>query len=389
MNVVESAKNQLSDSLSNKLGGLFGVKESDMRNLIQAGIPSLMAGLAYVAAKPKGAEKISKALSTLDPTLLGDPERMLESGSLNAGGSLLNNLLGFSLVESIAKTIAAYTHISVRTVNVGLGYLIPFVLGSVGASIGASIGTPIGASPSSDVRCDAASVADLFRVQRGNIVAAIPTQLPLARISSLTAFLTRAARGDLEDPLPRTAHLGNSLVVVAVLATVVVSGIFLFDSRQPDNLLNAPRPPSLTNARPRLVLGDAGAFTSVFDSAENLSKQVEIPKAITSIKTRVKDSMQNLTTNLNNLQDASDTDVLVQSLTEIMSNLNDLDASTKAMPSEGRSVVALLAQSYAKRLNPFIERTLLIPDLSESIRDSLSQIRDKLQAMADKELRSS
>ena len=111
-------------------------------------------------------------------------------------------------------------------------------------------------------------------------------------------------------------------------------------------------------------------------------KQEGPPKAIKSLKSRVKESVNRLATVLESFDTESVSEANSQTLEEAISNLDELAESTKSMPSEGRFVVASLAKSYSKQLNPLIETVLQMPELNESIRKSLHQFRDKLQAMA-------
>ena len=388
MNIVESLQGQFSSELYKKLGGLVGVHESDMGRLVQAGIPSILAGLALVASKPSGAQSIAKALDGLGPNAFGSPEKMLESGALNSGGSQLSNLLGINLVDQVATSVSAYTHVNLSTVRIGLGYLTPFALGAIGAEAanaaeadGANVGTDGVTHPTVKI-FDATSITNLFRKHRQSILSAIPEKLPLASIPSFQAFIKKASQGDQEPSSEHPSIFGVALVSLSVLAAIAVAAFFVFDRKGTNEPKNAQFTPSATSARPRMILGTTGAVTSVFDPTDEVAKKEGIPKAITSIKSRVKESVNSLATVLESFEDASIAEANSPTLTEAINNLDALAESVKSMPAEGRSVVASLAKSYSEQLNPLIENVLQMPELSDSIRKSLLQVRDKLQAMA-------
>jgi hypothetical protein len=92
--------------------------------------------------------------------------------------------------------------------------------------------------------------------------------------------------------------------------------------------------------------------------------------------------VNSLATVLGSIDDASIAEANSPTLTEAVHNLDALAESIKSMPAEGRFVVTSLAKSYSEQLNPLIENVLQMPELSDSIRKSLLQVRDKLQAMA-------
>lgn len=380
MNIVESLQGQFSTELCKKLGGLVGVHEADMGRLVQAGIPCILAGLALVASKPSGAQSIAKAIDGLGPNAFGSPEKMLESGAMNSGGSQLSNLLGINLVDQIATSVSAYTHVNLSTVRIGMGYLTPFALGAIGAQAD-DADHPSATHPAANT-CDATSISNLFRTHRQSILSAIPEKLPLASIPSFQAFIKKASQGDQEPSSEHPSILGVSLVSLAVLAAIAVGAFFVFDLNRTNEPKNAQFTPSASSARPRMILGTTGAVTSVFDPTEDVAKKEGAPKAITSIKSRVKESVNSLATVLESFDDATTAEANSPTLTEAINNLDALAESVKSMPAEGRSVVASLAKSYSEQLNPLIENVLQMPELSDSIRKSLLQVRDKLQAMA-------
>lgn len=394
MNIVGALRGQFSTDLNKKLGGLVGVQESDMVKLIQAGIPSILAGLALAASKPSGAQSIAIALDGLGLNAFGSAEKMLESGALNSGGSQLSNLIGNNLVDQIAAAVSAYTHVNLTTVRIGLGYLTPFVLGAIGAEVANAVGAdgPAGADgisaaadganhPAENI-CDATSISNLFRSHRQSILSAIPEKLPLASIPSFQTFIRKASQGDRGNSLEHRSILGTSLVSLAVLAAIAVAAFFVLNRYRTNERQTAQFMPPATNARPKMILGTTGAVTSVFDPTEEVAKNEVAPKAITSIKSRVKESVNSLATVLESIDDASIAEANSPTLTEAIHNLDALAESIKSMPAEGRFVVTSLAKSYSEQLNPLIENVLQMPELSDSIRKSLLQVRDKLQAMA-------
>jgi hypothetical protein len=372
MNLVESLQGQFSTELCKKLGGLVGANESDMRKLIDAGLPCILASLALIASKPSGAQTIAKALDRLGPNAFGSTEKILESGAMNSGGSLLNNILGNNLVDQITTTVSTYTRVNPSTVRIGLGYFMPLILGTVGAETADAAAQP----------CNATSIANLFRTHRRSIISAIPDELPLPALPNFQSFIKKASHGDQGLPVEPTNILGPSLVSLAVLIAFAVAGIFVFDRNRKSEKQPTQGMSPTTRSRPQLVVGASGSFLGAIDQTDEVAKNEGPPKAITSIKSRVKISMDSLATVLESINDTSLSDVNSETFAEAITNLDSLAESTKSMPSEGRSVVASLAKSYSKQLNPLIENALQMPELSDSIRKSLLQVRDKLQAMA-------
>ncbi|NBW86198.1 MAG: DUF937 domain-containing protein [Planctomycetia bacterium] len=92
MNIVDLISGQLSADVLGKLGGLVGASETQTRSATTAAVPALLDIFAKLASSQAGADQITKAISGLDLSALGNLAGLLGGGQASGLGNLGGNL---------------------------------------------------------------------------------------------------------------------------------------------------------------------------------------------------------------------------------------------------------------------------------------------------------
>ena len=213
MNLVDMLKDQLTGEVGKKLGGMIGAKDSDMGKILGAGLPSVLSGLGAVASSKSGADKLAKTIGDMDSGSCGDLGKMLGSSALGTGGSMLSGLMGGSVVDGIANTLAKFTGINVSIIKTALGFLTPMILGSVGSTFK-------GGKP------DGASISKLFSDQKNNIASAMPTGLSLGAVPGFQALASSVGSTASQAAVETGSGLGKLLIPGAIISALIGAVVF-------------------------------------------------------------------------------------------------------------------------------------------------------------------
>jgi hypothetical protein len=184
MNIIDVIKGQLTPDVIGPLAGLLGESEDKTRSAAQAAVPALLQGLAGVASKQGGGDKLANALGGLDLGMLGNLAGMLGGNKapsmLDTGLGLLNGMFGSSVLGSLISTLASFLGLGSGSTKSLLGYLAPIVMGTVAKQALGSGGGKVSAS----------ALTNLFTQQRDNIQGALPRGLSLNDIPGYLAAAT-------------------------------------------------------------------------------------------------------------------------------------------------------------------------------------------------------
>lgn len=196
-NIVVSIWEMLTSEIIGKFAIASGLDRSTAGDVVDAGVPAILSGLAELVAKPGGARKLMGAMAEQT----SDPDRISSNliGSARAaasGNDPLSAVLGQGVPNLVAAGIANLHGVSVNAARTVLGLLTPFVLGGL-RRVQRARGL------------DANGLARMFEEQRDNIADAIP--------AGLSSYLRKSGLSD-GDSLRRPSARPMALHVASLTA---------------------------------------------------------------------------------------------------------------------------------------------------------------------------
>jgi hypothetical protein len=352
MNLVDMLKDQLTGEVGKKLGGMMGASDSDMGKLLGAGLPSVLSGLGSLAGSKSGADKLASALGGMDSSSFGNMGKMLGGNALSGGGSMLSGLLGGSVMDGVANAIAKFTGINVTMVKMGLGYLTPLVLGSVGASFK-------GAKP------DAAGISKLFSEQKSNIASAMPPGFSLDSVPGFNALASnvssQVANSSKAVAEKASGGIGKLLIPVALLAALLLGGYFIMNQGAKNNEIAVKVPASTptTSSMDRSGSAPTTPFSTV--GAESL--------------------LSSLASKLEGITDVASAESAMTGLNETVSGMDALTTSMPSLDPAGRSKINALVKGILEKIAPMLDRINAIPGIGDALKGVLDQLKEKLTTL--------
>src|SRR5262245_10358414 len=180
----------LTPDMIGRIATVLGLDRNDTRTGVAAAVPSLLAALGGVAAKPGGAQNLVDAIKQQSSVAenfgsmitTGNPSSFVDKGS-----SLLMSLLGSHDQSTLVGAIGKFAGLGHSGGSSLLGMLSPLVLGLIGKQIGP--------------RLDVGSLTNLFASQKQQIAQAMPPGMSnllggtglLDSLSSTAGYATTAA----------------------------------------------------------------------------------------------------------------------------------------------------------------------------------------------------
>jgi hypothetical protein len=351
MNIMDMLKDQLGGQVAKQLGGALGASEEDTGKLLGTSIPAILGSLGKVASTDKGADALSKAMNGMGNSAMGgmgDILGSLVSGKGAAvGGGLLATLFGGKFLDGIAAAISKVTGINASLVKTGLGFIAPMILGGVAKSMK---GQPN----------NAAGVKGYFASQSDNIKQAMPAGFSLDSIPGFQSLGQLAP-----EPTPQAAAPSggiSKLLIPLVLAGILAAVFFFMRSNKAGKAVE-------------------DAATNATNAATSAMESIPTSLGVDQIKGSLDSAFASMNSKLESITDVASAEAAVPALQESMKGLDTLSTGIKALPTEGKSMIAGLVQSQLDKLNPLIEKISAIPGLGDTIKTLLTSLKEKLTAM--------
>src|SRR5262245_34453273 len=105
MNLVKIITDQISGDTLDRLSSTLGVESDAIESAVTAAVPAMLAGLGGLASQEDGVRKLSAALGSLDDTMFGNFDRLLNNGTgllMEKGSAQLGGLFGDGLSGGLA-----------------------------------------------------------------------------------------------------------------------------------------------------------------------------------------------------------------------------------------------------------------------------------------------
>lgn len=371
MNIVDLISGQLSADVLGKLGGLVGASETQTRSATTAAVPALLDIFAKLASSQAGADQITKAISGLDLSALGNLAGLLGGGQAsglgNLGGNLLGSLLGGDkTLSSLVGTIASFAGIQPGPMKTLLTYLAPIVLGVVAKQF---TGRP-----------DAAGVSRLFAEQSANIRGALPKGLALGDVLSAVPTGGRQPESRRGHEEPAAAGLPGWLLPLLALAAIA-AGWYLWDqskkARQEDvAVIETERKIGAFTERTEEVIERDGR-----DVVDTVIKTLSIdPKFLEAIRVgkNATELFGGLISVLEGVTDEETAKLALPELQKLAPVLTSLEEEAGKLPAEEKPAFAEFIGKNLGLLTKVIDVVMAIPGVKDLLGPTVTPMVDSL-----------
>lgn len=180
-NIVDLVKDQITDSVLQKAGGLLGGDADKLSAGMESGIPALLGGLMGAASAPGKSGALFDAVNNSDDGLLNDFAGALGGGNsqnmIDQGSGVLSGLLGSGMMGGLGSVLSSVTGMSRGSTGSLVGMLAPVILGVLKKQV---IGGGL----------DAGGLLSMLQGQKSNIGKAMPANFSsqLGNIEGFPSF---------------------------------------------------------------------------------------------------------------------------------------------------------------------------------------------------------
>lgn len=344
MNIVSMAMQYLTPMLVDRIASSLGIQSALVRSAINAILPSILAGLTGVAARPSGGRQLGEALGKQDTDILGNLGDIFGSAKqtdiVKSGNNVLRDLLGGSTFGGLTGAVGKFAGIGEAPVQTLVGMLAPVALGTLAKQKQAS-------------GLDDAGLSRMLLDQRENIKAAMPAGFSehlkgtglLDAISPPSAPAAPAA-----SPVAKPAGGLGMLPLVAAAALLAVLGWYFFGQNRPATI-GLPTPPQIT-------VGGQNLGSQLGSVAEGLRGT------------------------LVGLKDEASARTALPRLQEMQQQLAGIGDSAAKLQPDARKSLAGYAAQLLPLLRPLIEKALAAAGVGPIAKPVLDQILNRIEGLA-------
>ena len=387
VNLTSIVMQFLTPEVITQIASFLGVDRAAAQKAATGAVPSLLAGLSDLVAKPAGANQLSKLLSAQQAGSLtdllrkGDPQ-----GLAQAGSGMLSGLFGGPTTDAMAQAIGKFAGIGDSGGKSLLSALAPVVLNTLGQH-------------QRDAGLDTNGLASLLRSQKDQIVAAIPSgladQLGAAGLidkaeagvrggmaaasaagSSISSASARAGSAASQSAYDVLGRSGQWPMWLAALLVVAGLGWYVMGRQNQPTVADQPatRPattqttavqPPATQPAPATV-GKAAADMTV--DGVNLVSQFN-------------SSVNSLKSALSGITDVAGAQAAIPKINELTAQLNDIKTRTAKLPPEGRSEFTKLIVAATPAIDQMCITVLAVPGVGPVAKPAIDDLRAKLDAL--------
>jgi hypothetical protein len=360
--IVSAVSKFLTPELVSRMASMVGISDTALaRQAVGAAAPAILSGMASLASKPEGAQRLANAIAEQSPRVLdGFAHAISGSGGFaNIGQNVLTSLFGGRSFSSLASAVGKFTGIGDGPVNSLLGMLTPAILGVLGREAGAG----------------ATGLTQLLSSQKDQIAAAMPTGLtdalrtsgflgqasPVASLTDRATDTYRATREQadtmarpMSGPASRSMHWGYWALPLVALAGLLWYLLGSEGTNPPGSVApTAIAPPTATQGAP--VGGDLGRqITTALDS---------------------------LNTALQGVKDRTLTADAASKLQQTNSEIERLSGLASRLPVEARDRLAETLKSASARLKSTLDTVSALPGAPADVKATIASLQTKVDGL--------
>lgn len=353
MNIVSMAMQYLTPMLVDRIASSLGVSSPLVRTAIAAILPTILAGITGVAAKPDGGRRISDVLGKQDPGILGDLGSIFggerQAQVAKQGSDVLGGLLGGSAISGLTGAVSKFSGLGDAPTQSLIGMLAPVALGTL-------------AQQQKSSGLDAAGLVSMLMGQKDNIRSAMPEGfdkllagtglldgIAAPKVAAAASQPAQSRPVATPQPAPKAAGGSNMWPMLAAAAALALSGWYFFGQSSPK--LAIP-------AAPKITLGNQDVGAQLGSLAEGLRGT------------------------LVTLKDKQSAEAALPRLQEMQRQLVGIGESAAKLPPEGRKGLASYAGQLLPLLRPLIEQALKAAGVGPAAKPVLDQILSRLEGLA-------
>ncbi len=354
MNIVSMAMQYLTPMLIDRIAGSLGVSSPMVKMAISAILPTILAGITGVAAKPDGGRRITDVLGKQDAGILGNLGSIFggeqQAQVAKSGADVLGGLLGGSAISGLTGAVSKFAGLGDAPTQSLIGMLAPVALGTL-------------AQQQKSGGLDAAGLVSMLMGQKDNIRSAMPEGFdkllagtglldgiaaPKVAAASQPAQ-SRPAATHTPPPPAKAASNSNLWPMLAAAAALALGGWYFFGQSSPK--LAIP-------AAPAIKLGTQDVGAQLGSLAEGLRGT------------------------LVTLKDKQSAEAALPRLQEMQRQLNGINETAAKLPLEGRKGLASYAAQLLPLLRPLIEKALQASGVGPVAKPVLDQILNRLEGLS-------
>lgn len=346
VNIVSMALQYLTPMLIDRIAGSLGVQSPMVKTAIAAILPTILAGITGVAARPDGGRKITDVLGRQNPNILGDLGSIFggakQTEVAKQGSDVLGDLLGGSAVSGLTGAVSKFSGLGGTATQSLIGLLAPVALGTL-------------AQQQKSQGLDAAGLVNMLLGQKDNIKAALPAGFAdqLKGTGLLDSIMPAAG---VEPPrsvpaahAPQKGGMGM-LPLIAGAAALAALGWYFLGNQRPATV-SIPVAPAIT-------VGSSNIGSLLGSSAEDLRRALGDIKDEASARAQL-NRLQGISTQLNGVKDAA-----------------------AKLPADGKKTLATYAAQLLPIIRPLIDKALAAAGVGPIAKPVLDQILNRLTELS-------
>jgi sporulation protein YlmC with PRC-barrel domain len=353
-NILSLITQFLTPDVVARLAQAAGISDRSIaQKAVGAAVPSILSGLAGLAAKPDGARQLADTIARQPTDMLGKITSMMGSTTqlADSGKSMLTSLLGSGTFGSIAGAIARFVGIDESATRSLLGMITPAILGVLGREAGT----------------EPSALAQLLTSQKDAFAAAMPAGLSdylkpemlgdraAAAVRAAPAYRERAGAETVRSQAPTSYSWLYWALPLAALAALAL-----------------------------YFLGDRAAHQTaeVVPAAKNeLPGPVAGKMAEGELQGRIASEVAALTQTLHEARDSRSVAAALPKLQQASGELERLANLASRLPPEAREKVAEAIRSRIASATRSIETVDALPGLPSDARPVLTALRNRIETL--------
>lgn len=346
MNIVSMAMQYLTPMLIDRIASSLGVQSPMVKAAIAAILPTILAGITGVAARPDGGRKITDVLGRQNPNILGDLGSIFggpkQAEAAKSGSDVLGDLLGGSAVNGLTGAAAKFSGLGSTATQSLVGMLAPVALGTL-------------AQQTKSQGLDPAGLVNMLLGQKDNIKAALPAgfadQLKGTGLldSVMPAAGVEPPRSVPATHAPQKSGMGMLPLIAGALALAVLGWYYLGNQRPSG--VTIPTAPAIT-------VGSTNIGAQLGSAADDLRRALGDIKDEASARNQLA-RLQGISTQLNGVKDAA-----------------------ARLPADGKKSLAAYAAQLLPIIRPLIDNALAGTGVGPIAKPVLDQIFNRLTELS-------